>query len=88
MTWIGHFVRIVATATFVIVLMMPTPDASQQPEVATTVAFTEGPAVDREGNVYFTDIINAFGGPDMKTLYVTAGKTLYKVRTDIAGLPR
>jgi gluconolactonase len=32
--------------------------ASQQPEVATTVAFTEGPAVDRDGNVYFTDIIN------------------------------
>jgi gluconolactonase len=31
---------------------------------------------------------NAFGGPDMKTLYVTAGKTLYKLRTDIAGLPR
>ena len=26
--------------------------------------------------------------PDMKTLYVTAGKTLYKFRTDIAGLPR
>ena len=31
---------------------------------------------------------NAFGGPDMRTLYVTAGKTLYRVRTDIAGLPR
>jgi gluconolactonase len=31
---------------------------------------------------------NAFGGPDMKTLYITAGKTLYTVRTDIAGLPR
>ncbi len=31
---------------------------------------------------------NAFGGPDMKTLYITAGKTLYKVRTRIAGLPR
>ena len=30
----------------------------------------------------------AFGGSDMKTLYVTAGKTLYQVRTDIAGLPR
>jgi gluconolactonase len=30
----------------------------------------------------------AFGGPDMKTLYVTAGKTIYSVRTDIAGLPR
>jgi gluconolactonase len=31
---------------------------------------------------------NAFGGSDMKTLYVTAGKTLYKVRTEIPGLPR
>ena len=31
---------------------------------------------------------NAFGGTDMKTLYVTAGKTLYRVRTEIAGLPR
>ncbi len=31
---------------------------------------------------------NAFGGPDMKTLYVTAGKTLYRIRMDIAGLPR
>ena len=31
---------------------------------------------------------NAFGGPDMKTLYVTAGKTLYKIRTDVPGLPR
>jgi gluconolactonase len=30
----------------------------------------------------------AFGGPDMKTLYVTAGKTLYRIRNDIAGLPR
>jgi gluconolactonase len=30
----------------------------------------------------------AFGGPDMKTLYITAGKTLYRVRNDIAGLPR
>jgi gluconolactonase len=31
---------------------------------------------------------NAFGGADMKTLYITAGKTLYRVRNDIAGLPR
>ena len=31
---------------------------------------------------------NAFGGPDMKTLYITAGKTLYKVRTEVPGLPR
>jgi gluconolactonase len=31
---------------------------------------------------------NGFGGPDMKTLFITAGKTLFKVRTDVAGLPR
>jgi gluconolactonase len=31
---------------------------------------------------------NAFGGADMRTLYVTAGKTLYRLRTDVAGLPR
>jgi gluconolactonase len=30
----------------------------------------------------------AFGGAEMKTLYITAGKNLYQVRTDIAGLPR
>jgi gluconolactonase len=36
------------------------------------------------------DIISntAFGGPDMKTLFVTSGKTVFTVRTDIAGLPR
>lgn len=30
----------------------------------------------------------AFGGPDMKTLYVTAGKTLFRVRTKISGTRR
>lgn len=30
----------------------------------------------------------AFGGPDRKTLYVTAGKTLYRFRVDTPGLPR
>ena len=30
----------------------------------------------------------AFGGPDMKTLYVTAGKTLFRIRTDVAGTRR
>ena len=30
----------------------------------------------------------AFGGPDMKTLYVTAGKTLFRVGVDIPGTPR
>jgi gluconolactonase len=36
------------------------------------------------------DIItnNGFGGPDMKTLYVTAGKTLFRVRVEVEGLPR
>jgi gluconolactonase len=29
-----------------------------------------------------------FGGPDRKTLYITAGKTLFKVRVEIPGLPR
>jgi gluconolactonase len=31
---------------------------------------------------------NAFGGPDMRTLYVTAGRTLFTVRTDVPGLGR
>lgn len=31
---------------------------------------------------------NGFGGPDMKTLFVTSGKTLFKVKTDVAGMPR
>lgn len=30
----------------------------------------------------------AFGGPDLKTLYVTAGKTLFKFNNDIPGTPR
>jgi gluconolactonase len=30
----------------------------------------------------------AFGGPDMKTLYVTAGKTLFEFRVDVAGTRR
>src|SRR5205814_4725038 len=37
----------------------PAAAVAQQPamEIATTVAFTEGPAVDREGNVYFTELV-------------------------------
>lgn len=30
----------------------------------------------------------AFGGPDLKTLYVTAGKTLFQIRFDITGTRR
>ena len=29
-----------------------------------------------------------FGGPDMKTLYITAGKGLYQARVDIPGTRR
>ncbi|MBM4072546.1 MAG: SMP-30/gluconolactonase/LRE family protein [Planctomycetes bacterium] len=29
----------------------------------------------------------AFGGPDRRTLYVTAGKTVYRVRVNVAGQP-
>ena len=47
-----------AKLLFVIVLAIPWSSFAQQPELAATVAFTEGPTVDREGNVYFTDIIN------------------------------
>ena len=30
----------------------------------------------------------AFGGADLRTLYVTAGKTLYSFRTDVSGTRR
>jgi gluconolactonase len=30
----------------------------------------------------------AFGGADLRTLYVTAGKTLFSIRTDIEGTRR
>jgi gluconolactonase len=30
----------------------------------------------------------AFGGSDMKTLYITAGKTLFQTRVDVPGTPR
>jgi len=58
MDWIGKPIRILSTTVCLLCVVMSWPAASQQPEVAATVAFTEGPTVDREGNVYFTDIIN------------------------------
>ena len=39
-------------------VVVPRLVAAQQPEIATTVAFTEGPAVDRDGNVYFTEMVS------------------------------
>src|SRR5215510_3435743 len=40
------------------VCMLAASLTAQQPEIATTVAFTEGPAVAKDGTVYFTEIIN------------------------------
>src|SRR4029450_2192042 len=34
------------------------PAVAQEPEVAATLAFTEGPAVDQEGNLYFSEMTN------------------------------
>ena len=50
--------EILAKAMFCLCLVTPWPGAAQQPEIATIVAFTEGPTVDPAGNIYFTDIIN------------------------------
>ena len=58
MTLIDRPTQIVAKAMFLVGLFMPCSAAAQQPEMATMVAFLEGPAVDRDGTVYFTDIIN------------------------------
>ena len=47
----------VFAAAIVIGLVVPTPAVAQALEIATAVAFTEGPAVDRDGNVYFTEMV-------------------------------
>jgi gluconolactonase len=52
------FLRSLAQTIVVACLSLPCSAAAQQPEIAASLAFTEGPAADREGNVYFTDIIN------------------------------
>ena len=38
-------------------ILVPMTSAAQQPEIATAMAFTEGPTVDRDGNVYFTELV-------------------------------
>ena len=54
-------------------LTLPCSAGAQQPEIAASLAFTEGPAADREGNVYFTDIINQrimkLGGDGLLSIY-------------------
>jgi gluconolactonase len=34
------------------------PAEAQPAEIATTLSFTEGPTVDRDGNVYFTEMVS------------------------------
>lgn len=43
--------------TSLLALLLPLPLAAQEPEIATTLTFTEGPTVDTDGSVYFTEII-------------------------------
>ena len=50
-------IRRFLTSSVVFAALSTSPFA-QQLETAATLAFTEGPAVDRDGNVYFTDIIS------------------------------
>src|SRR6202790_5088265 len=45
------------TKTFLCLIML-LPAAAQEVEVATEVAALEGPTVDREGNVYFTEMVS------------------------------
>ena len=52
-----HRPAMLAMAISLIVLGPARPAVAQTPEVATSVAFTEGPAVDRDGNVYFTELV-------------------------------
>ena len=74
MPWTTRWMRIVSAIGCVAGCLTPWPAAGQQPEVATTVAFTEGPTVDRDGNVDFTDIIT------QRILKLSAGGVLSTYR--------
>ena len=57
--------------------------------------FTEGPAVDTQGNLFFSDIQTievpegpanvTFSGPDGRTLFITGRTGLYAVRMTVRG---
>lgn len=53
-----HRLDVLATAIALIGVVVPGRAAAQQPEIAATVAFTEGPTADRDGNVYFTEMVS------------------------------
>src|SRR6476659_9536094 len=50
--------ELLAAAMSLFTLLGSSPAAGQQPEIATAVAFTEGPTVDRDGNVYFSEMVS------------------------------
>ena len=53
----SQYLTVLTTTVVLMGFAIPAPVRAQQLEVATTVAFTEGPAVDRDGNVYFTEMV-------------------------------
>ncbi|HMJ84137.1 MAG TPA: hypothetical protein VK504_13250, partial [Vicinamibacterales bacterium] len=52
-----RLLNVSAAAIAIAGVIVPPSVRAQQPEIAIAVAFTEGPAVDREGNVYFTEMV-------------------------------
>src|SRR6185503_16976035 len=56
------------------------PAAAQEVEIATTISFTEGPTVDRDGNVYFTDIMTQ----RIMKLSTAGVQSVYRERSNVA----
>jgi len=48
----------VALPALIVCSMMPSPALAQEVEIATSVAALEGPTVDRDGNVYFSEMVS------------------------------
>src|SRR5262245_22562819 len=52
-----RLLNVCAAAIAIVGAIVPPSASAQQPEIAIAVAFTEGPTVDRDGNVYFTEMV-------------------------------
>ena len=48
----------VGSVVFLTGLLVSVPAVAQEPAVAATLAFTEGPTVDRAGNLYFSEMVS------------------------------
>ena len=57
MARVASFFKSLASTGVAVSIAAAVPLAGQELEIATTLSFTEGPTVDRAGNVYFTDLI-------------------------------